>query len=105
MRGGAFYTPSLVDNPFEHPYDGITLERAARLHAMRSHVPQHFGFAVGLVHLEAKGFLQLPDFQRTMCAFVEQFDQLLIELIDPTPELVDGHVCCRVYNATPGLRT
>ncbi len=97
MSCGALDAPRLVDDPFEHPHDGVPFERAARLLAVRAHVVQHLRLAVGLVHLEPERLLQLADFERAVRALVEQLDQPFIKLIDPLSELVDGHqdVHCR----------
>ena len=91
MSRGALDAPRLVDDPFEHPYDGVAFERTARVLAVGAHVVQHLLLTVGLVHLEPERLFQLPDFERAMGALAEQLDQPLIELIDPLPELVDCH--------------
>ena len=91
MSRGALDAPRLVDNPFEHPHDGIPLEGAAGVLAVRLHVVQHLFLAIGLVHLQPEGLLQLPDFERAVRALAEQLDQPFVKLINPLPELVDCH--------------
>ena len=99
----ALDAPRLVDNPFEHPHDGVPFERAACLLAVGAHVVQHLLLPLGLIHLEPECLLQLPDFERAVRALVEQFDQPFVELIDPLPELVDCHLCAG-HKSSSGLR-
>jgi hypothetical protein len=91
MSRGALDAPRLVNDSFEHAHDGIPLERAARVLPVRLHVVQHLFFAIGLVHLQPEGLLQLPDFERAVRALAEQFDQPFVKPIDPLSEFVDCH--------------
>lgn len=93
MCRGALDAARLIDDPFEYPDDGVPLEGTARLLSVRPHVPEHFGFPIGLIDLETQLVLQLSNLQRAVRALVQQLDQPFIELIDPQSELVDGHQC------------
>ena len=50
---------------------GVAFERALGLPAVRLHVMQHFGLALGLVHLEAESLLQRADFERAVGALAQ----------------------------------
>jgi hypothetical protein len=101
MSRGALDAPRLVDNPFEHPNDGIPLEGAAGVLAVRAHVMEHLRLTVGLVHLEAKRLFQLPNLERAVRALAQQLDEPFVELVDSLSELVDGH---RIQDAQLQLR-
>jgi hypothetical protein len=83
--------PRFVDDSLEHPREGVALERAARLLAVRPHMPKHFGFPVRLIHLEAEPVLQPADLEGAVRPLVQQLDEALVELIDPPPQIVDIH--------------
>jgi hypothetical protein len=91
MSRRAFDAPRLVDNPFEDPHYCVSLERAACLFPMGLHMVQHLFLTIGLIHLEPEGLLQFPDLERALGTLAEQLDQPFIKLVDPQPELVDGH--------------
>jgi hypothetical protein len=95
MSRCALDAPRLVDDPFEHPYDGVPLERTASVYAVGAHMVQHLLLTVGLIYVEPERLFQFPDFERAMGALAEQLDQPLIKLIDPLPEFVDCHECLR----------
>ena len=92
MSRGALDAPRLVDDSLEHPHDGVSFERAACVFTVGAHVVQHRLLAIGLVHLEPERLLQFPDLECAMRALAEQLDEPLVKLIDPLPELVDGHL-------------
>jgi hypothetical protein len=91
MSRCAFDAPRFVDNSFEHPHDGISLEGTARVFAVYAHVMQHLRLALGLIHVETERVFQFADLERAMRTLAEQFDQLLVKLIDALSELVDVH--------------
>src|SRR6188768_1762520 len=105
MCRGALNASRLVDNPFEHPNDRITLERTPRVLAVRAHVVEYLRLAIGLVHLEAERLLQLAYLERAVGALAEQLDQPFIELIDPLPEFVDCHQSPRNRHSLASERT
>ena len=93
MSRGTLDAPRLVDDSLEHPHDGVPFERAACMFPVGAHVVQHLLLAIGLVHFEPERLLQFPNLECAMRTLAEQLDEPLVKLIDPLPEIVDGHLC------------
>ncbi len=91
VRGLALEPTGLVDDALEQASQRVLAQRPLDGHAVLPNVAQYLRLAIRLINLEPERLLDLAYLQRARRALVEQLHQPLVELVDPLPQLVDGH--------------
>lgn len=96
-----FNPACLVDDPLEEPSNRLRIEWSA---IGSGDIGDDLGFALGRVDLQGETFLDMPDFDRALGAFVEELDENQIDLIDPLPPALHRGliICLRWWCARVG---
>src|SRR5262245_42407821 len=76
----------LVDDALEQPLDGAVVERTL-IDVL--HVLEHLRFPAGLVEIHPSDFLFVPDGEGALSACAQQTHELLVDLVDAAPQLVE----------------
>lgn len=88
MHGDAFGGARFVDDALEETANRSVGQRTL---VVAGGVGENFIFARGLVDGHAQFLLELADLERTLRAFIEQFDELSVDFVHAATPVADVH--------------
>src|SRR3954469_3018350 len=91
----------LVDHPFENSYDGFRGQRPRQCGGRLPDLGQYLRLAVWLINRKADVVLETAHFHGTRDTHVEKTHELIVDHVDPAPQLLDGQdFSQRTYSST-----
>src|SRR5688572_16352558 len=88
VRQSVFKAPAFIDHSLEQPSQTFVIQRPV---VPTLYVADHLPLSLRVENLQVASPLDFGDLDCTMCTFIQELHELLIDLIDSRTPVFEGH--------------